>query len=1128
MGAGQSTSGSHSSLQQGQNVKVGYYELLSVDRQATDDEIKKAYRRKALELHPDRNFGDVERTTALFAEIQAAYEVLSDPQERAWYDSHEGAILNNVDVGEGGENRYERSVGITTADDIARLFGRFNGNVEFSDAPSGFFGFLRETFERLANEEEAAASRGGLVAADYPSFGHKDDRHADVVRTFYNAWTGFSTKKTFAWRDRHRTADAQDRRTRRLIEKENKRFRSDAIQEFNDAVRSLVAFVKKRDPRYKPNTQTEAERQEVLRNAAKAQAARMRAANEAKLSVEVPEWTKNRESEDEEEEEESSGEESEEEHFECVACRKTFKSENQFEAHEKSKKHNKAVTALRRKLQEEGQSFDLEDEGESITATKSPSSLMDDDASSSELSDGTPSKSRKASLSADSDVETLTSQMQSLEPDGDGGSDTLNSDEDHPSDNQPRKESFGTEESLRPIPDDNEVPMEQHDSKTQPKRGKAAQKRAKKAAQEADTDAEQRQKCTVCGTAFPSRTRLFQHIKDFGHGAPVAKAKGGMQYHWYKAIPDAQKGTRDDRVHDSAAPNGDPALAGEPAGYCRLNLEAKTTLSLWATIVTTVHGQSRTGTYIEPGVPTGVAVSGNYTGDLRPQVHFSPPKIQTVPVLACADVNTYFVDDATGLVAGNQHWGHSTSKDLYHWENQGIALYAINASSYIFTGSAVIDTNNTSGFFPSQDNGVVAMFTIDTEEPVSLQTQGIAYSKDGGYTFIMYEDNPVIDIGSAQFRDPKVVRYGDHWAAVISYAQEATLGIFTSTNLKEWTHASNFSHQGLLGLQYECPNLVEVPVEDSSDTVWLLQISINPGAPQGGSAMQYFLGDFDGYTFIKRDEVTRLTGFGKDEYAGQYFYGTSPREAVVINWANNWQYVQVTPTDVEGWRSVMGIPRSITIRNATRVGTTQVARPYKSLAPVIGERLASETMQNGSMAVDFSSTYSNAVYLTVNVTNIPSANASGTMNFTFMSPITGEYLRAGQFFVGDQHFFIDRGGCRGFDNVFFTDKFSTTEVLDSTWSMQAIFDRSIFETFLDDGALASTTVLYSEQPLTLMTFAVSGLPAGNQTVRMELYALNSAWKQYENTAGTVLGNVSSSINSTRARRQQHAEYSPTF
>jgi len=245
-------------------------------------------------------------------------------------------------------------------------------------------------------------------------------------------------------------------------------------------------------------------------------------------------------------------------------------------------------------------------------------------------------------------------------------------------------------------------------------------------------------------------------------------------------------------------------------------------------------------------------------------------------------------DNPTATVAGNQHWGHATSQDLYTWENQQIAIYATE-NSQIFSGSAVTDTNNTSGFFPNQTNGVIAIYTLNTQYS---QVQEIAYSYDGGFTFIKYANNPVLvlDPTSTQFRDPKVIRYGDSWAMVVSYAQEFVIGIFTSPDLKNWTHASNFSHHGLLGLQYECPNLVQMPVE-GSDAMWVLAISINPGAPLGGSITQYFPGDFNGTHFTPVDDAARIADFGKDNYAGQFFYGLpETEEQVFIAWASNWEY----------------------------------------------------------------------------------------------------------------------------------------------------------------------------------------------------------------------------------------------
>ncbi len=329
--------------------------------------IKKAYRKKALELHPDRNYGNVEDTTKLFAEVQSAYDVLSDPQERAWYDSHRDAILRD-DSEDTGEH-YEHNLRMTTANDIMRMFTRFNGRIDFSDSPSGFYGLLRDTFDVLTREEEVACDWGGLRPVEYPSFGHSNDSYEDVVRPFYVAWNGFATKKSFSWKDVFRYSDAPDRRIRRMMEKENKRFRDEGIREFNDVVRSLVAFVRKRDPRYIPNSQSEADRQKVLRDAAAAQAARSRAANQVKLEEYVlPEWTK---IQDSEKAEDSEKEGSAEEHYECVACGKTFKSEKQFEAHERSKKHMKAVQQLRKMMQKDDEALQLDDAVSSDIASSS-------------------------------------------------------------------------------------------------------------------------------------------------------------------------------------------------------------------------------------------------------------------------------------------------------------------------------------------------------------------------------------------------------------------------------------------------------------------------------------------------------------------------------------------------------------------------------------------------------------------------------------------------------------------------------------------------------------------------------------------------------------------------------------
>ena len=243
-----------------------------------------------------------------------------------------------------------------------KMLPKINACRDFSDSPSSFYGTLRDIFDTLAKEEELACEWQNIDPLAYPDFGNANDEHSSGVRSFYAAWSSFATKKDYAWVDIYRYSDAPDRRVRRLMEKENKRLREDAAREFNDAVRSLVAFVKKRDPRFKPNAQSEVDRQKVLRDAAAAQAARSRAANQAKIveTKDLPQWT--RSTEPEASDESDSLVEEPKQVYECVVCDKAFKSEKQFEAHERSKKHVKAAQQVRREMQLEDESLHLEKE----------------------------------------------------------------------------------------------------------------------------------------------------------------------------------------------------------------------------------------------------------------------------------------------------------------------------------------------------------------------------------------------------------------------------------------------------------------------------------------------------------------------------------------------------------------------------------------------------------------------------------------------------------------------------------------------------------------------------------------------------------------------------------------------
>jgi beta-fructofuranosidase len=337
---------------------------------------------------------------------------------------------------------------------------------------------------------------------------------------------------------------------------------------------------------------------------------------------------------------------------------------------------------------------------------------------------------------------------------------------------------------------------------------------------------------------------------------------------------------------------------------------------------------------------------------------------------------------------------------------------------------------------------------------------------------------------------------------VVAYPHDFAIGIFTSPDLKEWTARSNFSHHGLLGLQYECPNMIPIPYVDvdgqRQDDMWLMAISINPGAPLGGSITEYFPGTFNGTHFETVDGAARIADFGKDNYAGQWFYGLSDNEyPVSIAWASNWQYTQVVPTGAEGWRSAMSLPRENYLTKANRIGWKLVSRPY-DLRPVMGRTLASnDSFGNGTLTVNYSDVESQALYWEVNVTGIPDSGvlATATMNFTFLSPLTGENINGGYYFGGDNPFFINRGGARGFDNFFFTDKMSanTLPTKSGSWSLSGVIDRSILELFINGGEESATNTFFTTQPLSLMVLSTTDLPASVK-VSIKVWALESTWE----------------------------------
>lgn len=270
----------------------------------------------------------------------------------------------------------------------------------------------------------------------------------------------------------------------------------------------------------------------------------------------------------------------------------------------------------------------------------------------------------------------------------------------------------------------------------------------------------------------------------------------------------------------------------------------------------------------------------------------------------------YFQHNPYGSTWGNLSWGHSTSTDLVHWQYEGDPVMP-DAWGLIFSGSSVVDTDNTAGFGPG---AIVAFYTSAKSTPWGdVQMQSMAYSTDGGKTFTKYAGNPILTSTERDFRDPKVFWYapGKHWVMLLAVGQQ--MQIFSSKNLKEWKHESDFGlKHGAHGGVWECPDLVELPIEGTKEKRWVLICNLNPGGPFGGSATQYFVGTFDGKKFTNQFPTkTKWMDYGKDHYATVTFSNAPDGRCVALGWMSNWQYAAVVPT--KQYRSANTIARDLTL-----------------------------------------------------------------------------------------------------------------------------------------------------------------------------------------------------------------------
>ena len=288
------------------------------------------------------------------------------------------------------------------------------------------------------------------------------------------------------------------------------------------------------------------------------------------------------------------------------------------------------------------------------------------------------------------------------------------------------------------------------------------------------------------------------------------------------------------------------------------------------------------------------------------------------------EYHLYFQYNPYGSKWGNMHWGHSVSKDLVHWEHLAPAI-ARDTLGHIFSGSSIVDQENVAGYGAGN---ILAFYTSASDK--NGQIQCLAFSKDNGRTFTKYEKNPILcpADGLRDFRDPKVFRYEpeDKWVMIVSADKE--MRFYDSKNLKDWNYMSSFGEgYGVQPCQFECPDMVELPVDGALNRKkWALIVNVNPGCYFGGSATQYFTGDFDGKKFScdSQSNVTKWLDWGKDHYATVCFSNTGER-TIAVPWMSNWQYCNIVPT--KQFRSANALPRELSLY-------TQDGEIYLSAVPV--------------------------------------------------------------------------------------------------------------------------------------------------------------------------------------------------
>ena len=490
----------------------------------------------------------------------------------------------------------------------------------------------------------------------------------------------------------------------------------------------------------------------------------------------------------------------------------------------------------------------------------------------------------------------------------------------------------------------------------------------------------------------------------------------------------------------------------------------------------------------------------------RPNFHFTPKANWMNDPNGMFYLNgtyhLYYQYYPDGNVWGPMHWGHATSTNMIAWEEQPIAIYPDDLG-LIFSGSAVVDVNNTSGFGKDGIVPIVAMYTYHNMKgeqagDLDFQTQAIAYSLDEGMTWVKYDKNPVIpNSGIKDFRDPKVIWDVDHSKWIMTLAAGDKVLFYSSLNLREWILESSFGaafgqHDGM----WECPDLFPIKVSGQDETKWVLLVSINPAAPNGGSGTQYFVGDFDGQKFtldtdfkqqLQQDSAVWLD-YGRDNYAGVTWSNIPKKDGrkLFIGWMSNWEYARDVPT--ETWRSAMTIPRELKLKKNEKEFVLSSA-PVTELSKYVSKTIVKETLtvNNQKTIITKSEIDLSRVRIQLEMNHLK----SDKYDFTFQNSF-GDRLSFGIDNIKKQYYLNRQNSGK----VTFSDKFANTiskapiKNPSNMLKIEVLVDKTSIEVFYNDGETIMTEIFFPNEPFEAFSINTSDAALILKNIKTEEFQLN--------------------------------------